>query len=71
MNKKTFVVTVSSKYEDIVKQVEEISDQRGNNKFIPTLFEMVKLGVAAYGAGYRISDGEIVKKINIEDGLNL
>lgn len=63
MTKKVIVITVSDKYEQLINSVERIAEPKGKNKLVPTLMELVQLGLAAHNNGYKIVNTEIVKEV--------
>ena len=70
MSKKVINITVSEKYEQLIKLAEELAATKGKNKLVPTIMELVQLGLIATQSGYFILNGVVVKSTNKID-LNI
>lgn len=70
MSKKVINITVSEKYEQLIKLTEELAATKGKNKLVPTIMELVQLGLTATRSGYFIVNGVVVKSTNKID-LNI
>ena len=71
MKKKIIYITVSDKYAPLIDKVEKLALAKGKNKVVPTLMELLNLGIIAQKNGLNLLNGSLNIKLNEHDLINL